>query len=60
LPKRAAANSFRTPTQARGGAAADDADTFHPCGNECFYARFVFFSRIGRMGESDAVRRFLD
>jgi hypothetical protein len=45
---------------ARGGAAAHDAEAFHPCGNERSYARFVFFSHISRMGESDAVGRFLD
>ena len=60
LPKRVAANSFRTPTQARGGAAADDAEAFHPCGNECSYARFVFCSHVSRMGASDAIGRFLD
>jgi hypothetical protein len=40
--------------------AADDAEPFHPCGNECSYARFVFFSHVSRIGESDAIGRFLD
>jgi hypothetical protein len=48
------------PTQARGDAAADDAEAFHPCGNECSYARFVFSSHVSRMVASDAIGRFLD
>jgi len=46
--------------QARGDAAADDAEAFRPCGNECSYARFVFFSHVFRMVASDAIGRFLD
>jgi hypothetical protein len=56
LPK----SSLRTPSERRRIGAADDAEAFHPCGNECSYARFVFFSHVSRMGASDAIGRFLD
>jgi hypothetical protein len=48
------------PTQARGGVAADDVEPFHPCGNECLYARLIFSSHIAHIGESPAASRLLD
>jgi hypothetical protein len=60
LPKSVVVELLPNAESARVGAAADDAEAFRPCGNECSYARLIFSSHISHFGESPAAGRLLD